>query len=386
MLKIKIVHIIENLHFGGAQRFVIDLCNEVAKADKYDVYIISLCENNTENSFIEDIDTRVTYISLRKGKGISCTALYILTSWLKNERPHIVHSHLNAFEYLFFYRLYETRTSFFHTIHKPVEAECSNSLIKRLRTSAYRSNQVIPISVSHHGSRGFRENYKLYNDVIIQLGRTDLSITPAQLDLHARYTASGSYLMVHVGNITDDKNQQLLLKAIQLYNISAKRKCKLLIIGEVKDKPLFEELTDAIKGDQNIEIIGPQGNVADYLSIADGFCLSSSAEGLPISLIEAMSLGCIPICTSVGGIKEIIVDGLTGFLSKGLDVVSYSNAIKRALDFDGREGIKDNVKKLYHKKFQIKISALNHLNSYNKALNLFEGRDNAFELLYKSKM
>jgi glycosyltransferase involved in cell wall biosynthesis len=387
MLKIRIVHIIENLHFGGAQRFVIDLCNEVSKAEKYDVYIISLCENNPENSFVEEIESRVKYISFKKNRGLSFTALYMLTAWLKKECPHIVHSHLNALEYIYFYRLYDTRTSFFHTIHKPVEVECSNPFIRKLRTNSYRNNHVIPISVSQQSSRSFRDHYKLYNDIVIQLARPSLNISAARSDLRTTYcNDKNSSLIVHVGNIKKNKNQQLLLRAIQLYNRSAKKKCKLLMIGEVKDHQLFVQLREMANGDQNIEFIGPKHNVADYMSISDGFCLSSTDEGMPISLIEAMSLGCIPICTPVGVVKEMIVDGVTGFLSRGVEVESYCDALKRALDFGVREDIKVNLINLYHKKFHIKTTASNHINSYNKALNLFEGRDNAFELLYKSKM
>jgi glycosyltransferase involved in cell wall biosynthesis len=386
MLKIKIVHIVENLHFGGAQRFVIDLCNEVAKVEKYDVYIISLCDNNSQNTLVNEIESNVHYISFYKNKGLSISAFYKLTLWLKKECPHIVHSHLNALEYLYLYRLYDTRTSFFHTIHKPVEVECPNLFFKRLRMISYRGNHVIPISISQNSSRAFREHYKVYNDVIIQLARPVLKTTSEQIDLRDKYSVDKDcFLMLHVGNINNGKNQQLLLRSIQLYNQTAVKKCRLLMIGEVKDRELYQELSELMQADPYIEFVGPKHNVADYFSIADGFCLSSTYDGIPISLIEAMSFGCVPICTAVGGIKELIIDGVTGFLSKGIEVDSYCKALQRALHFADKEGIKDNLKKLYFSKHQINASALKHINSYNKALNLFEGRDNAFELLYKSK-
>ena len=384
MLKIKIVHVIESLCFGGAQRFVVDLCNEVAKIDKYDVYIISLCENDPNHSIVNDINLNVNYISFKKGTGIGITALVRLTKWLKNESPHIVHSHLNAYEYLLLYRMFNSSTSFFHTIHKPANIECANSFFKKIRAGSYRNHQVTPISISQSSSKAFRSYYKLNNDIIIQSARPELEVTVAQLELRAKYK-DGSYLMVHVGNITDGKNQQLLVRAIQMYNLTALKKCRLVLIGEVRNQPLFHQLTELLKHDYFIEFIGAKHNVADYLSLADGFCLSSTFEGMPISLIEAMSMGCIPICTPVGAIKEIIVDGVTGFLSKEIDVDSYCKALKRALDFGDKDGIRYNVQKVYKKKYQIKISAFNHIHIYKKALNLFEGRDNAFELLYKSK-
>jgi glycosyltransferase involved in cell wall biosynthesis len=387
MLKIKIVHVIENLHFGGAQRFVIDLCNEMANIDKYDVYLLSLEENYTEDSLLSDVLPQVNYISFKKRGKINISTLIKLTYWLKSECPHIVHSHLNAYEYLSIYRLFETRTSFFHTIHKPVQLECSNLVLKKFRANSYRYNQVTPISISQNSSKSFREYYKLNNDVVIQHARLQPKVSSAQVQVRTGHDdAKYSFLLLHIGNIDTGKNQQLLVRAIQLYNLTAKRKCRLLMIGEVKDQKVYCALREMLLHDQNIEFIGAKHNVADYLSIADGFCLSSTWEGLPMALIEAMAMGCIPICTPAGAIKEIIVDGVTGFVSKDVDVDSYCKALKRALEYPNREVLRENIKEVYQKRFDIRGSASKHINLYKRALNLFEGRDNAFELLYKSKI
>ena len=58
-------------------------------------------------------------------------------------------------------------------------------------------------------------------------------------------------------------------------------------------------------------------------------CISSISEAMPLVLIEALYAGCIPICTNVGGIGEIIVDGENGFLSEGIDLNSYCDTLLR---------------------------------------------------------
>jgi len=386
MHKIKIVHVIGKLSRGGAERFVIDLCNEIAKKEKYEVYILSLCENNTHNTFITDISTNVNYITFNKKSGFNLNVLFKLTNWLKEKSPHIVHSHLNSFEYLSLYRSYKSRATFFHTIHNIANIECPNYLIKCFRKLYYKNNSVIPIVISVNGSKTYREYYKLNNEIIIENARPNLILSKNHEGLVNKYKRDkDSFLIVHIGRISIEKNQELLIKSVQKFNSIDEKKCKLLIIGDVQDEQLYSRLMNLIENDSNIEFLGGVNNIVDYLSIADAFCLSSIYEGMPISLIEAMSVGCIPICTPVGGIKEMITDEVTGFLSKDIDLDSYYNAIRKAVYSKNKSIIKENIKYTYKCKYHIELSAKNHLKNYNKALNLFEGRDSAFELLYKSK-
>ena len=52
--------------------------------------------------------------------------------------------------------------------------------------------------------------------------------------------------------------------------------------------------------------------------MGDAYALCSSYEGMPISLIEAIGVGCIPVCTPVGGIVDVVHNGENGFLSDGI--------------------------------------------------------------------
>lgn len=386
MHKIKIVHVIGTLNRGGAERFVIDLCNEIAKIEKYEVYIISLCGNDPQNTFINDLGGNVKYISFNKKRGLSFSVLLKLTNWLKVKNPHIVHSHLNSFEYLILYRTFKSRTTFFHTIHNMANLECTNLVIKTIRAFFYRNNKVIPITISMNGSKTYKDYYGLNNEIVIENACPSLFTTSEFNQLYEKYKGvENRFLLVHIGRISIEKNQEMLIESVKKFNATELMKCKLLIIGDIRDEQLSIKLRSIAKNDPNIEFLGGKNNIADYLSIADGFCLSSVSEGMPISLIEAMSVGCIPICTPVGGIKEMIKDGVTGFLSKNNTLESYFKALKRAVYFKDKDVIKDNISKAFENRFHIEICAKNHLKTYNKALNLFEGSDSAFELLYKSK-
>ena len=58
----------------------------------------------------------------------------------------------------------------------------------------------------------------------------------------------------------------------------------------------------------------------------------SSYEGLPIALIESLSVGCVPICTPVGGVNDVIDSGVNGLLAEGCSEELCYKAVKRFLD------------------------------------------------------
>ena len=78
-------------------------------------------------------------------------------------------------------------------------------------------------------------------------------------------------------------------------------------------------------------MLGEVENPRQYLANADVFCMSSVVEGMPISLIEALSCGLVPVCTAVGGIVDMVEDGINGFLSQDMTVESYIKTIERYL-------------------------------------------------------
>ena len=104
--------------------------------------------------------------------------------------------------------------------------------------------------------------------------------------------------------------------------------------------------------------MGKANNVGDYLLNADAFLMPSLYEGLPISLLEAMSVGLVPICTPVGGLLDIIKPG-TGYLSKDLSTENYVAAIKKFLNLEGSElqSLKQNIKTVFQNEYSMESCA-----------------------------
>lgn len=369
MIKVKIVHIIGTLRKGGAERFVVDLCNELAKNKLYEIHLVSLCDNSADTTFLNEINSNVNYRSFHKGKGLNIKVLFNLTSWLVQQKATVVHTHLNALEYVLIYRFRSRNCQFFHTVHSIAKAECPNFLIKSFRQILYRYKKIIPIVVSEDGSDSFREYYGLNKVTVIENGRPFLKLTDkAPLLIEEYKKCDNSLLLIHVGRIIKVKNQLLLIKAVQRFNTIEDKKCKLLIIGEVRDESLYQQLYALAGKDSFIEFLGGKDNVADYLNVADFFCLSSFYEGMPISLIEALSVGCISICTKVGGIKKMIRNEVNGFLSEDNSVESYYQTLKKAVFYADKQRIRENGFKSFKLNYHIGTSSWKHFQAYSLGL------------------
>lgn len=67
------------------------------------------------------------------------------------------------------------------------------------------------------------------------------------------------------------------------------------------------------------------------MSCCVAMCLPSIWEGLPVTLLEAFSVGCIPICSNVGGIPDVVSSGYNGILSSSPSEEDYYQAMKEFL-------------------------------------------------------
>jgi len=94
--------------------------------------------------------------------------------------------------------------------------------------------------------------------------------------------------------------------------------------------------------DDAVHIVGsqPHDKIPLWLAAADVFCLATSREGCPNSVIEALACGTPVVVTNVGGVAEIVRDGDDGFLVPYFDGAAFARAIAAALERDwDRDGI-----------------------------------------------
>lgn len=91
---------------------------------------------------------------------------------------------------------------------------------------------------------------------------------------------------------------------------------RFLLVGDGPLRAQVEAQLKALELRDVVYLPGLQEDVRPYLSAIDVYLMSSVFEGLPVALLEAMSMGCTPVCTSVGGIPEVIQTGQNGLLAE----------------------------------------------------------------------
>lgn len=310
----KILEIIPQLSQGGAERFVIDLCNEMSK--EHEVVLVVLHNVDNHGFFRKELSKRVRLISMNKRMGMDWKLFFRLAKLIRKEKPDVVHTHLRGIVYAFLSYLFPSKIKFIHTVHNDAKMEAGGGVSKWCRELAFGLKRVHPVTISEESQRSFKDFYHLPSTLIYN-GRPaydfNTNISKVQQELENIKTNKQAKIIVNIARIQPQKNQLPLAKAIDNLNKQGYA-VELAIIGNKADKQIVNNI-EALNSPY-VHLLDVRTNPRDYMRAADAFCLSSIYEGMPITLIECFSVGAIPLCTPVGGIINMIQNGKNGILAK----------------------------------------------------------------------
>jgi N-acetyl-alpha-D-glucosaminyl L-malate synthase BshA len=102
---------------------------------------------------------------------------------------------------------------------------------------------------------------------------------------------------------------------------------KLLFVGDGPERSYIEGLSRQLEAHADIKFLGRQEQMEDILAISDLFILPSEYESFGLVALEAMAAGVPVVSTNAGGLPEININGVTGFLSNVGDVADMSKNI-----------------------------------------------------------
>lgn len=107
---------------------------------------------------------------------------------------------------------------------------------------------------------------------------------------------------------------------------------KLIIVGDGPDLMRYKKISSTI---MNISFTGQSSNVQDYYKKSKIFLMTSSWEGMPMTLIEAMHYGCVPIVfDSFSAVHDLIINGQTGYIIRNNDTDAFENKLNNIMKND----------------------------------------------------
>jgi glycosyltransferase involved in cell wall biosynthesis len=321
---------------GGAQRVMLNLAQGIAECG----YHVDLVLAQAEGAYLAQVPKSVRLVELNARHlraRRTLASLPALVRYLRRERPEAMLSGLNHANIV---ALWARRLA--GVPMRVVLSEHSTFSVKAQHMSIWRSRQMSRL-VKHFYpwadgivavSKGVaddlaqvvgipRENIQvIYNPVITPELREKAQ---APLD-HPWFEPGEPPVVLAVGRLGEQKDFPILIRAFA--QMRRARPVRLLILGEGPDRPELETLIRKLGLEQDVSLPGFVENPYAYMAHASLFVLSSSREGLPTVLIEALYCGAPLVATDCpSGPREILQDGQYGQLVP----IGDMNALARAI-------------------------------------------------------
>lgn len=330
----RIVEVIPQLSSGGAERFVVDLCNELTGRG-HEVTLVVLNNLDEYGFYRGQINERVRVIGLDKRPGFDWRLFGRLDKLIRGLNPDVVHTHLRSIVYT---SLCNARTAklyrWIHTIHNDAKVEASDLLSRNVRKWLFGRRKTVPVTISAESHDSY---LKYYGDdfgqpVMIPNGspffEADASKATEVKEMRKDYRC----VIVNVARMAPQKNHIEMVKAVEAMD----GKVGLLVVGD-NETEIGEEVRGM--GLKHTRLLGTRKNPRDYMAAADGFALMSRYEGMPITLIECFAVGAVPLCTPVGGIVNMVTDGENGILADGVGREEIKGAFERFVNMTDEERV-----------------------------------------------
>jgi N-acetyl-alpha-D-glucosaminyl L-malate synthase BshA len=147
-------------------------------------------------------------------------------------------------------------------------------------------------------------------------------------------------VLVHLSNFRPVKR---VPDVIEIFTRVRKEiRAKLLMIGDGPDRSTAEWMVRQNGLTRDVIFLGKQSQVQELLNCADVFLLPSDLESFGLAVLEAMACGVPAVCSRVGGVPEVVRDGVEGYLVEPRDVKTMA---ARALEILTTRGLREKMGK-----------------------------------------
>jgi len=337
-MKIRVLHLITKLEFGGAQQ------NTLYTVEHLDTQtfepILACGKEGFLDKHLASMPPTVKICWLRFLKREinpiwDLLAFFELTLLLAKLKPHIIHTHSSKAGIL---GRWAARVSgvpiVTHTFHGLGFHPYQHPRVRKLyvaleKAVAQKTTQLIYVS---RENQTYAESFKIHGKnpaVIIRSGvnleKIDrLPATTREVKRKELYIDSDQTVIVTIANLKRQKNPQDFIELARRMERRFPKVTFLFIGGGENVEPFYE-------ASANLRYLDWREDALEILKASDIFLLTSLWEGLPRSAVEALRVG-LPVCAyAIDGVKEIVRSGHNGILVRPGDLVGLAQAVEELL-------------------------------------------------------
>lgn len=356
--KISILHVTNNLGFGGVQKIIYQLCDatrdsfkNIKVASTGGVYVDRLKGIGIEHYDIPDLSTKNPINMLK--------IVRILTKIVKENHINVIHCHHRMA--VFYAKLIPVKVKIVynnHTIYSD-KAKSTHRILKNVDIIAdgvkarknvtdffgiKDENRITTINNAVDAYDGYYEEIK--------------EITEAREE--------GKFIVMNSARLHPQKGMKYFVEAA---DILVKKGCEItfFIVG---DGPLKEEIKGLVKEkklEKNVIFLGFRKDIKNTISQCDLLVLTSVYEGLPLTPMEAFSVKKAVVATDIDGTREVVENGYNGLLAETENPLDIAEKIETM--YRNREVLNkycENAYQTYLDKFSIETFSKEYLTFYKK--------------------
>jgi len=322
----RLMFVITDLIVAGAQ-FQVYYLARYFRALGWDVQVVSMVDDVPLRPEFESLGIPVS--TLRMSNGVpDPRGVFRLAKIIRDWKPDIVNSHMvHANLICRVARVMARMPALICTAHNINEGG-------RWREIAYHFSDFlsdITINVSHAGANRSIEVGSVPANRV-QVIHPGVDPTRFEFDLDTReqtrreLKVGDRFVWIAIGRFEDNKDYPTMLEAFAAYR-NDHPESALLIVGKGPLEDTIKQRISAMGLDDAVHLLGIRRDVPALMAAADGYLMSSAWEGLPAVLLEACASGLPIVTTDVGGNREVVSDGETGFVVPSMDAAALSEAM-----------------------------------------------------------
>lgn len=323
----KILYIIGGLGVGGAERQLLYLVEGIARLA--DVTVVSF--SGSDVALLPEFDrlAGVQTVLCPKRLGIDPMLIPRLVAMLRRERPAIVHTYLRTANYWGRVAACLAGVPIRIAGERVIEVERGRlaNLLDRMLSSV--TNRVV---VNAAAIRDYLISAEGLDSAKIEVIHNGVPVSQALLEPDVRTVRSElglgelELLVAFIGRLVPQKNPGLFLEMAQSV-LRSGLKCGFLVLGDGPLRPRLGEQARNLGIEESVRFVGVRNDVPRILGAIDLLVLTSDWEGLPNVVLEALAAGVPTVATNVGGVGELLTDGVTGYVVPPQDLSTLVNRV-----------------------------------------------------------